>query len=144
MESDSLRPSTCRKRIGHDASGAVNGEDAMVTVLFVDKRHFTRFAASARAREAVVLLNEFFGVVVPVLESHGGHASKFLGDGARGHVPAGSTRDMTAAVEGQIERFAPGFRERVLARAQSSELRAVVGETLQPAHVSLWLRAGRP
>jgi class 3 adenylate cyclase len=89
-----------------------------------------------------VLLNEFFGVVAPVLESHGGHASKFLG--ARRHVPAGSTRDMTAAVEGQIERFAPGFRERVLARAQSSELRAVVGETLQPAHVSLWLRAGRP
>ena len=32
------------------------------------------------------------------------------------HVPAGSTLDRTAIVEGQIERFAPGFRERVLAR----------------------------
>ena len=32
------------------------------------------------------------------------------------HVPNGSTVDMTAAIEGQIERFAPGFRERVLAR----------------------------
>ena len=33
------------------------------------------------------------------------------------HVPAGSTEDMTAAIEGQVERFAPGFRERILARA---------------------------
>ena len=33
------------------------------------------------------------------------------------HVPAGSTRDMTDIVERQIEHFAPGFRERVLARA---------------------------
>ncbi len=32
------------------------------------------------------------------------------------HVPHGSTVDMTAAIEGQIERFAPGFRDRVLAR----------------------------
>jgi len=33
------------------------------------------------------------------------------------HVPNGSTVDMTERIEGQIERFAPGFRERVLARS---------------------------
>ncbi|MCR9142936.1 MAG: NAD(P)/FAD-dependent oxidoreductase [bacterium] len=32
------------------------------------------------------------------------------------HVPAGSTVDMTDAIEKQIERFAPGFRDRILAR----------------------------
>jgi len=32
------------------------------------------------------------------------------------HVPNGSTIDMTAAIERQVERFAPGFRERILAR----------------------------
>src|SRR5258708_2022055 len=32
------------------------------------------------------------------------------------HVPAGSTVDMTARIEAQIERFAPGFGERILAR----------------------------
>jgi phytoene dehydrogenase-like protein len=31
------------------------------------------------------------------------------------HVPNGSTTDMTAAIENQVERFAPGFRERILA-----------------------------
>ena len=33
------------------------------------------------------------------------------------HVPHGSTRDMTAAIEGQVERFAPGFRDLVLERS---------------------------
>jgi phytoene dehydrogenase-like protein len=33
------------------------------------------------------------------------------------HVPNGSTVDMTDAIEAQVERFAPGFRERILARS---------------------------
>jgi phytoene dehydrogenase-like protein len=32
------------------------------------------------------------------------------------HVPNGSRHDMTAAIEAQVERFAPGFRERILGR----------------------------
>jgi phytoene dehydrogenase-like protein len=32
------------------------------------------------------------------------------------HVPNGSTEDMTSRIEWQLERFAPGFRDRVLAR----------------------------
>lgn len=32
------------------------------------------------------------------------------------HVPAGSTVDMTDRIEGQIERFAPGFRDRILGK----------------------------
>ena len=43
----------------------MNGEDAMVTVLFVDSRDPTRLADSSTAREAVAPLSEFFGVVIP-------------------------------------------------------------------------------
>jgi len=32
------------------------------------------------------------------------------------HVPHGSAEDMTAVIEAQIERFAPGFRDCILAR----------------------------
>ncbi len=32
------------------------------------------------------------------------------------HVPGGSSVDMTQAVENQVERFAPGFKDRILAR----------------------------
>jgi len=33
------------------------------------------------------------------------------------HVPNGSTFDMAARVEAQIERFAPGFTKRIIARS---------------------------
>jgi len=36
------------------------------------------------------------------------------------HVPAGSTVDMTERIEAQVERFAPGFRDRILARSTHS------------------------
>ncbi|MFN7953668.1 MAG: NAD(P)/FAD-dependent oxidoreductase [bacterium] len=48
------------------------------------------------------------------------------------HVPAGSSVDMTEPIESQIERFAPGFRSRILARHKTSPRDL---ERMNPNHV---------
>ena len=48
------------------------------------------------------------------------------------HVPNGSTVDMTDAIERQVERFAPGFRARILAR---STRHAAAMEAYNPNYV---------
>ena len=57
------------------------GEEVEVSVLFVDVRGFTTWAEHRTAREAVARLNALYDCVVPVIEQHGGHANKFVGDG---------------------------------------------------------------
>ena len=55
------------------------------------------------------------------------------------HVPAGSTTDMTEAIEAQIERFAPGFKDLVLAR---STMTAVDMEAHNPNYIGGDINAG--
>ena len=59
----------------------LEGEEVEVTVAFVDIRDFTSIAERLSARETVAFLSEFFGLAVPIIEKHGGHANKFIGDG---------------------------------------------------------------
>jgi adenylate cyclase len=99
--------------------GAIlEGEEVEVSVLFVDIRDFTPFAENASAREAVGRLKEFFGIVVPLLMDHGGHANKFIGDGVLGvfgapeRVPDHADRAVEAAcaIASALEdRFAVGI-----------------------------------
>lgn len=55
------------------------------------------------------------------------------------HVPSGSDVDMTTAVEAQLERFAPGFRDLVLARAVRTAARF---EQYNPNYVGGDIAAG--
>ncbi len=55
------------------------------------------------------------------------------------HVPAGSPRDMSPAIEAQIERFAPGFGDLVLARSVRT---AAQEEALNPNYVGGDISAG--
>jgi adenylate cyclase len=60
------------------------GEDVELTVMFIDMCNFTAFAERSSARETVARLNDLFGLIVPLLLEHGGHANKFIGDGVMG------------------------------------------------------------
>jgi phytoene dehydrogenase-like protein len=56
------------------------------------------------------------------------------------HVPSGSDVDMTGRIEAQIERFAPGFRDLILARSVRT---AAAEETLNPNYVGGDIGVGR-
>jgi class 3 adenylate cyclase len=97
----------------------IEGEEAEVTVLFVDIREFTAFAEHAGAAEVVSELNAFYERVVPVLVRHGGHANKFVGDGLLG-------------VFGAPERLADHADRAVLAAVHIARtVREVYGDELQ-------------
>jgi phytoene dehydrogenase-like protein len=66
------------------------------------------------------------------------------------HVPNGSAVDMTERIEAQIERFAPGFRDLVLAKsvlppaALERQNRNLVGGDLNAGAATLWRLIARP
>lgn len=65
-----------------ERKGSLGGEVREVAILFVDLTGSTELAASRPPTEVVDLLNEFFGVVVEAVDSHGGWVNKFEGDAA--------------------------------------------------------------
>ena len=66
------------------------------------------------------------------------------------HVPAGSTLDATELVTAEVERFAPGFRDIVLASASSSAVELAgynpnyVGGDIYAGELTMWQLVKRP
>jgi adenylate cyclase len=88
-----------------DEGTRLEGQVRDVTVAFIDIRGFTTFAEQSSASEVFALLNEFYGVIVPVIERYGGHANAFQGDGLLAVFGAPSDLEhhadaaLTAAIE---------------------------------------------
>ena len=57
------------------------GVEVDVSIMFCDVRGFTSYAEEAAATEVVATLNRLFEVMVPIVDRHGGHVDKFIGDG---------------------------------------------------------------
>ncbi|MGX7745616.1 adenylate/guanylate cyclase domain-containing protein [Rhodopseudomonas parapalustris] len=57
------------------------GEVRKVVVMFADFRNFTGGARERSPDEVVARLDEAFGILVEILDRHGGIVNKFLGDG---------------------------------------------------------------
>jgi adenylate cyclase len=77
------------RHVGEDVARAamergieLGGEELEVAVLFVDLVGSTSMAAERPPQEVVAKLNEFFGVVVDIVEDSGGWINKFEGDAA--------------------------------------------------------------
>jgi adenylate cyclase len=56
------------------------GVEVDVSILFTDVQGFTSYAETASAREVIATLNDQFELMVPIIERHGGHVDKFIGD----------------------------------------------------------------
>lgn len=57
------------------------GIEVDVSIMFCDVRGFTSYAESAEATVVIATLNLLFEAMVPIVERHGGHVDKFVGDG---------------------------------------------------------------
>ncbi len=59
----------------------LQGEEVEASIMFLDVRGFTEFAERAAPQHVVECLNRLYETIIPVIERHGGHANKFVGDG---------------------------------------------------------------
>ncbi|MCP4536563.1 MAG: HAMP domain-containing protein [Chloroflexi bacterium] len=60
---------------------SMSGKIVTASVLFVDIRDYTALSERMTATEIVALLNRYFALVEPVIQTEGGWINKFTGDG---------------------------------------------------------------
>ncbi|ABK16258.1 adenylate/guanylate cyclase domain-containing protein [Syntrophobacter fumaroxidans] len=98
------------------------GQNRVATILFADIRGFTSMCENMRAAEVLIMLNEFFELMVDVGFRHEGTVANFIGDmimlvwGAPVFHPDDPVRAVQAAVEMQevLAEYNRGRREKGL------------------------------
>lgn len=113
---------------------AVGGKAKEVVVFFSDIRGFTAFAEKRAPEEVVEMLNEYFSVMVKIINRNGGVVDKFIGDAimAVWGAPRGSARDAHKAVKACLE-----MRQ---ALAELNEVR--IARNQPPIQIGMGLHAG--
>lgn len=83
----------------------VGGTKKDVTVFFSDIRGFTKFSEGHTPEEVVAMLNEYFGVMVKIINKYGGVVDKFIGDAimAVWGAPHSSEKDTQNALTACLE-----------------------------------------
>lgn len=83
----------------------LGGSKKMVTVFFSDIRDFTKFSEGHTPEQVVEMLNEYFQVMVGIINRNGGVVDKFIGDAimAVWGAPKGTERDSQNAVKACLE-----------------------------------------
>jgi adenylate cyclase len=100
-------PKVAAQLLAHRGALRLGGRRSEVTILNSDIRGFTRLAKEMGADETVQMLNEYLGVLVPVVFAQNGTIDKFMGDailavfGSPGSDPKHCENAVRAAVEMQ-------------------------------------------
>ncbi len=83
----------------------VGGSNKQVTVFFSDIRGFTSFSESRTPEEVVGMLNEYFAIMVRIIQQNHGIVDKFIGDAimAVWGAPKTTSRDAQNAVRACLE-----------------------------------------
>ncbi|MCB9072248.1 MAG: HAMP domain-containing protein [Bdellovibrionaceae bacterium] len=83
----------------------LGGSKKTVTVFFSDVRDFTKFSEGHSPEEVVSMLNEYFQIMVSIINKHGGIVDKFIGDAimAVWGAPNSTERDTQNAVKACLE-----------------------------------------
>lgn len=120
--------SLAMQRASDPDAATIGGEPCEVAVLFTDIVGSATLASRRPATEVVTILNDFFAVVVDVVEQYGGWVNKFEGDaalavfGAPVMLPDAASRALAAA---------RALAERL--PAEVADVRAGIGVSAGPA-----------
>lgn len=83
------------------------GENRTVTIVFTDIRNFTTLSESEPSDKVVEWLNDYFARMNDIVERHGGHINKYIGDGLMivfgAPLNRGDKEEAHAAVECGLE-----------------------------------------
>jgi adenylate cyclase len=99
-----LSPAAVEEVLSGRTDLKLDGQSALVTVLFADIRGFTGITANMPPEDVVRFLNRFFSEMVDAVESTGGVVDKFIGDAvmALWGAPHPKVDDARSALKGAI------------------------------------------